>query len=229
VCPPPQPLSQPSSRPLSKQVLVCYAVKEEVGSGVVALNGTKVLVTGMGQRNAAKGIESGLADGPYRFVLTCGFAGGLDPDLKTGTVLFEEDPDLGLTDRLRQLGAIPAKFHCAQRVAVTVQEKKSLRDATGADAVEMESGVIRNICHQKGIPSATIRVILDTATEDLPLDFNALMTSRDTINMPKLIGTVLLKPQKIAALRQLQAKTSLAREQLDKVIEGVLRLTGPGL
>jgi hypothetical protein len=93
----------------------------------------------------------------------------------------------------------------------------------------MESGVIRNICHQKGIPSATIRVILDIATEDLPLDFNALMTPRDTINMPKLVGTVLLNPHKIPALRRLQDKTKLAREQLDKVLEGVLRLTGPGL
>jgi nucleoside phosphorylase len=207
----------------NQNVLVCYAVKEEVGSRVVALRGAKVLVTGIGQRNAARGIEPGLADGPYRFVLTCGFAGGLDPVLKTGGVLFEEDPGLDLADRLRRLGAIPAKFHCAQRVAVTAQEKRVLRDSTGADAVEMESGVIRTLCHQKGIPSATIRVILDTATEDLPLDFNALMTSQDKLNLPKLVGTVLLKPQKIPALRRLQANTNLAREQLDKVIEGLLR------
>jgi hypothetical protein len=58
----------------------------------------------------------------------------------------------------------------------------------------------------------------------LPLDFNALMTSDDKINMPKLVGAVLLKPHRIPALRQLQAKTNLAREQLDKVLEGVLRL-----
>jgi nucleoside phosphorylase len=149
----------------NQKVLVCYAVKEEVGSGVVALTGTKVLVTGMGHRNAAKGIESGLANGQYRFVLTCGFAGGLDPDLRTGSVLFSEDPRLGLADPLRRLGAVSAKFHCAQRVAVTAQEKKALRESTGADAVEMESSIIRSFCQQKGILSATIRVILDTATD----------------------------------------------------------------
>ncbi len=211
----------------SHDVLVCYAVKEEVGSGVVDLNGGNVLVTGMGRRNAVQGIESELAEVKYRLVLTCGFAGGLNPALKTGTVLFSEDPGLGLSERLMRLGAVPGKFHCARRVAVTAQEKKSLRESTGADAVEMESSVIRTICHQKSVPSATIRVILDTATEDLPLDFNALMTSYDKINWPKLIGTILVKPHKILPLWRLQGKTTLAREQLDKVVQGVLREAQP--
>ena len=74
------------------------------------------------------------------------------------------------------------------------RRKPALWQSTGADAVEMESSVIRNICREQKIPSATIRVISDDASQDLPLDFNAMMTPEDRIHYPKLIWAVLSRP-----------------------------------
>ena len=206
-------------------ILLCYAVREEVGS-IAALRRTNVLVTGMGRRNASEGIQAELASTEYRLVLTCGFAGGLNPALKVGAVVFSEDDGLGLSDSLLRLGAVPAAFHCARRVAVTAEEKHSLRRSTGADAVEMESSVIRTICRNRNVPSATIRVILDTADENLPLDFNALMTSHDKINYPKLIATLLGRPHKLFSLWRFQSNSILARKELDRVLQGLLRDVG---
>jgi uridine phosphorylase len=205
-------------------VLVCYAVKEEVGFLVTRFDGCNTLVTGMGKGNAAESIQSELALNEYRLVLTCGFAGGLNPNLAFGTVIFDEDTEAGLETNLIQLGAAPAKFYCAKRVAVTVAEKKDLWNSTGADAVEMESSVIRTVCREKKIPSATIRVILDTAQEDLPLDFNALMTSFDRINYPKLVWTILCKPHKVFPLWKFQRKSAVAAVNLDKIVRGILRM-----
>lgn len=206
----------------NNDVLVCYAVKEEVGRHTRD-QGCTVLVTGMGRRNASQSIQAELDSENYRLVLTCGFAGGLNPRLRSGTVVYCEETDANLAFELGQLGAVPGKFHCATRVAITAPEKKTLHESTGADVVEMESSVIRAICQQRQIPSATIRVISDSAQEDLPLDFNALMTSHDKIDYPKLIWKVATSPHKILALWKFQRQTLQAAAELDRVTSGLLQ------
>src|SRR5208282_556594 len=152
-----------------------------------------------------------------------GFAGGLNPDLKCGTVIYEQDFDAGFGTDLEELGAVPAKFHCHRRVAITAEEKAALWRETGADAVEMESSVIRTICREFRIPSATIRVISDAASQDLPLDFNALMTSEDRINYLKLIWTIVSRPSRIPKLVEFQRHTVGAARRLGSVLEELLR------
>src|SRR5581483_6390384 len=109
-----------------------------------------------------------------KLVITCGFAGGLNPGLKIGDVLYETLNQKPEIQNLAAVAAKPAKFHCADRIATTVAEKKQLRERTGADVVEMESAAIHAVCEERNIPCITVRVISDTADEDLPLDFNTL-------------------------------------------------------
>lgn len=111
---------------------------------------------------------------------------------------------------------------------MTVAEKAELRRTTGADAVEMESAVIRTICRERKIPGATIRVISDTANEDLPLDFNALMTSRQKISFLKLAMALVKSPQKVPRLMSLQSNTRLAAKRLAGVLEELLHSFSDG-
>ena len=194
--------------------LICFAVKEE--ARYFSPGTSDVLITGMGARNASSAVNQFLQQASPRRVITAGFAGGLNPALTLGTVLYQCDPELvaGLSDT----GARAGTFHCAERVAVTAASKSELWRKTRADAVEMESAVIRQLCLERSLPSATVRVISDTATEDLPLDFNALMTPDDTMDYGKLARTVTLAPWKIPALMRFQKQTQVAARALASVL-----------
>ncbi len=209
-------------------ILVCFALKEEAApfrKSPAAGPGVSLLVTGIGKANAEKRLREWLSAGPGApaCVLTGGFAGGLNPELRLGDVLFETaDPDLRA--RLLLAGAKPAVFFCADRIATTVREKQALRSQTSADVVEMESGAIQAVCRERGIPCATVRVISDTADEDLPLDFNALAKPDKNLDFGKLFLAIARSPGKIGALIELQKNTGFAARQLAAVLA---RITSP--
>ena len=210
--------------------LVCFAVKEEAKFfAPPLLSGratVQAMLTGIGRQNAAESIREAVALWKPERVLTCGFAGGLNPVLEVGMVVYDCDVDAGLAGHLAELGARPAQFYCAKRVAVTAAEKHALWGTTGADAVEMESSVIRKFCKEARIPSATIRIISDSADQDLPLDFNAVMTSDDRINYPKLVWSVLSAPGRIPRLIEFQRQTTTTGRRLGELLQDLLGRTG---
>jgi len=209
--------------------LVCFAVKEEATAFrrlPAARSDVQVLITGMGRRNAQRKIEEALAKDTPALVISAGFAGGLRPDLPAGTVLFAADPAAQLESALLAAGAHPTRFHCAERVATSATEKRELREQTGADAVEMESQIIRELCRSRTIPSATVRVILDTVDEDLPLDFTRVMTEDHRIDGKKLTLLLMRSPGKIPELLRFQKRSLHAAERLAEVLHKVLRAPG---
>ncbi|HXR04871.1 MAG TPA: hypothetical protein VN836_09210, partial [Verrucomicrobiae bacterium] len=72
------------------------------------------------------------------------------------------------------------------------------------------------------IPCATVRVISDTATEALPLDFNRLSKPDQSLDYGKLFLAVAKSPGKIGALMELQRKTRFAAEQLAAVLAKII-------
>jgi adenosylhomocysteine nucleosidase len=226
-------------------VLACFALEEEAAPFRTIAAGrptVSILVSGVGRTNVERSLGGLLAGGAPAVVLTCGFAGGLNPGLELGAVIFElpegkgsaeppapiAEPKAGgsqasrLREKLLAAGARPGRFFCADRIATTAAEKHELRARTAADAVEMESGTIHAACRERGIPCVTIRVISDTADEDLPLDFNRLSKPDQSLDYWKLAWAIVKAPGSLPALRQLQQKTRFAAERLAAVLARVV-------
>ncbi len=205
--------------------LVCFAVKEEAKHfRKTARNypAVRILVTGIGHDNARRLTIEALNISRPEAVLTCGFAGGLNPALPRGTVLFAGENNFAHTECLKKAGAKPGTFHCADRVLITKAEKEVVREATGADAVEMESGTIWQVCEEASIPCATVRVISDAADENLPLDFNQLLSSDNTISHAALAKALINNPGRIPDLMRFQGKITECAERLSAVLTDAL-------
>jgi adenosylhomocysteine nucleosidase len=210
---------------IAKVILVCFAVKEEAAffqKTSAARSGVRVLLTGIGRRNAERSIRTALEQDRPKLVVSSGFAGGLRPGLKSGAIVYATDPDTEIERALASEGAQSVRFHCAERVAAAAAEKRALWQETGADAVEMESDVIRALCREKGIPTATVRVILDAVEEDLPLDFDQLMTSDQRLSGRKMALALVKSPVKIPALLQLRKQSRDAAKRLAEALTKLL-------
>ena len=232
------------------RVLVCFAVKEESQPFARLVAGradVEILLTGMGRKNADRAIRARLHQARPALVISSGFAGGLNPELIRGNVVFSTDTNcmLGSALReagtregrfhahrivtfrlinraLREAGAREGRFHCSPTVVVAAADKQHLWQTIRADAVEMESSVIRAACWAQGIPSATVRVISDAAHESLPLDFTRLMTSELKMDYGKLSLALIKAPGKTGELIRFQKRIQAAANRLAELLSMVL-------
>lgn len=213
---------------ISATTLVCFPLKEEAAPFrrvAARLPGVEVQLTGIGRANSLRAVTEAMDRLAPGLVLTCGFAGGLDPALASGMVLFETS-EARLVEALEQAGARPARFHCAPRIAGTAAEKRSLREQTRADAVEMESATIHALCRERGVACATVRVVSDAAGENLPLDFNRLSRPDQSLDYAKLAWAIAKSPRVIGGLLRLQRQCRFAAERLADVLETFLTSRG---
>lgn len=208
----------------SGMVLVCFALREEAGPFrklVEGRQGVVILITGMGRRNAEKSVRDFLQLESPRQVFTCGFAGGLNPALKLGEIVFST-LQRSTWEALQQQGAKSAYILTRDRISTTVADKAELRRQTHQDAVEMESTYIQQICREQKIPCTTVRVISDTAQENLPLDFNQLSKPDLSLDFGKLAWAIVKSPRKLPALLRLRKSTKLAAQRLAEVLAKVV-------
>jgi adenosylhomocysteine nucleosidase len=146
-----------------------------------------------------------------RGLISFGLAGGLSPDLRTGTcvvgsTIVSETTQIA-TDRnwsraLLQL--IPDAVHGAIVGAATVvshpEAKRNLHSRTGALAIDNESHVVARVAAARGLPMAAVRVIMDPATRELPRIALAAVRPNGTIDLATLIRSMTSEPGELLIL-----------------------------
>jgi adenosylhomocysteine nucleosidase len=141
-------------------------------------------------------------------IINTGFCGALDPSLRIGDIVV--------------WGNVPCNSHFASgeisssdHVVVTAEEKRRLREKTGAIAAEMEAGAVKKTADKWGVPFYCVRAVSDTADEDMPLDFNSYRDAEGRFSLPRIALAAMSRPfTRIPALRRLEANCNVASESL---------------
>jgi hypothetical protein len=142
---------------------------------------------------------------PERVILA-GLAGGLNPDLRVGDVLAQGEV---------LAGARRGVVFTADEIADTSEKKRELREKTGADCVDLETGPVAEVCQLNDIPFVSVRAISDTSAEDLPVPGNVLV--HPVTMAPSTFGIcrcLISRPWKIPAFFRMVRNSISARDQL---------------
>lgn len=210
-----------------------------------------VLLTGIGPRRAAAAVAGILmsqtgGERAFDVCIATGLAGGLRREFAAGEILAAcavvregENKELRPGDVVShpkclelagECGArIVERFRTSGRVILTAWEKEQL-SATAA-AVEMESFDVLTEAMAWGVPGIAIRAVGDTAGEDLPLDFNQVLTPRGTISVGGIAAALLKKPSALPGLLRFarqsrDAAISLA-DYLDRFVAALATRVSP--
>jgi adenosylhomocysteine nucleosidase len=161
--------------------------------------------------------------------ITTGFAGALRPEYQVADVLAAREivadenrvgrlgRKVESTQRLLNIAAscgarVVDRFYSSPSTIWTAGDKAALKDF--ANAVEMESFEVLTEALAWMAEGIAVRAISDTADEDLPLNFDQVVTDEGELSVARLAGQIARKPSAIPGLIRLGKRSGEAASRL---------------
>jgi adenosylhomocysteine nucleosidase len=224
-----------------------FEIRKGAEAFLTTIAGIEVIVglTGIGPAAASRATCDFTWGEVLDLCITTGFAGALRTEYQIADILAAREivPDqkraksVGMkiksTPRLLNLAAscgakIADRFYSSSSTIRTVQDKAAHGDV--ADAVEMESFEVLSEALAWMSEGIAVRAISDTADEDLPLDFDQVVTDEGELSMARLAGQIVRKPSAIPGLIRLGKRSGEAAGKLADFLDAfVAALAGQSL
>jgi adenosylhomocysteine nucleosidase len=185
----------------------------------------KVLHTGVGAAACRDPIERFLDAERFDFLISSGFAGGVNPSLGVGTLFLSENfSDPALLERARTLLICRiGKLATADRVIEKVEERAAFAREHGADAVDMETEQIAHACAARKIPLLSLRAISDTAAAPFPAPAGLLFDlEQQRTRFRRLAPYLLGRPGAFVRLARFARQIAGARAELAVALKEVV-------
>jgi nucleoside phosphorylase len=169
-------------------------------------------------------------------LLGAGLAGALSADLDEGDVVFGREvrgagktvlrPDPDLAQRAERVADRSGVLVSSRGILWTAREKAEILAASGAKghvAVDVESGPWARAADGAGVPFVALRVVLDTASEDLPEGL-ATAFRNGSLDRFAVAAHALGHPSFLGELFRLRKRTQSAMAKLADRIERFIAL-----
>jgi nucleoside phosphorylase len=192
-----------------------------------------LIKTAMGEQHAAAAGQIVEQAGRLDLLLSTGCAGALSPELASGdlaiatAVIGDASRDRYETDHVHRerarvaaqsaaLRAVVGPVLSSPRVLASVADKQAAAASTGAVAVEMEGAAIGALAQRTGVPFASVRAILDTATTELPEAGDFVDPGTGTVKLLGVVRHLAREPGALSQLVALQRMMTAAQHSLDR-------------
>jgi len=211
------------------------------GAGFVGreggIEGRRVVAieAGVGRKAAEHGARALIAGHRPKWIISAGFAGGLDPRLELGDIVMASAvADLDGRELEIDINVDPAalaqspRLHIGRLITVDrvireAKEKKRLGAERQAIAVDMESMAVAEVCRQEKVRFMVVRVISDSVARELPRDIDYLVKHRTTAGrLGAAARAVLRRPSSVRDMWQLKEDALRASDRLGSFLVGVI-------
>jgi adenosylhomocysteine nucleosidase len=164
-------------------------------------------------------------------LISVGLCGGLHPDLRPGAIVVPRAVitadgragcDAALTAALGGVSAASLLAACS--VVAEPTRKAELFKATGAVAVDLESGAVARVAERYGLPFAVLRVVCDAADTRLPRAALLALDHTGSIGVWRVAASLLAAPAQVPALLTLARGAAAARTALVGRIDDILHV-----
>jgi len=184
-----------------------------------------VLHTGVGEKTTRARLQTFLEQERPRVLISAGFAGALNNRWQIGDILLAENySDPKLLPATRALSCRPGRLVTAPGMIDSLSAREELAQASGADAVEMETEFIAAACAVAGIPMLSLRAISDTPATPFPAPPNVLFdTEQQRTRFTPLFFYLLTHPLAISRLLVFARQIASVRQSLTRALELLLR------
>lgn len=180
------------------------------------------------------------ADRGVDALISFGVAGGLEPGLRPGDIVFADTvcrPD-GLVISLasgwreaavHEIGAAvrvrSGSIVCCDAAITTVRAKAALHDRTGALAVDMESHGVAAAAAERGLPVLAVRAVADPAERAVPGSALAGLGPDGRRRPIAVLCALVRNPSEIAGLMRIARDSGKALESLKAIAPVLVRVT----
>ena len=196
-------------------------------------NGIRVAVVeaGTGSVRARRATLALLDAHQPAWIVSTGFAGALQPELKIGHIVVASEITGLQGEPLKidvGMNSDPASgLHVGRTLTVdqmvrTIIGKQALAAQTGAIAVDMESLAVATVCRETKTRFMAVRAISDDLSADLPPEVLSLVGETGAVRMGAVLASLWKRPSSIKDMWRLRENAVGASERLAEFLDGVV-------